>query len=143
MLLCILEAEENLENLRCSQNSWLYSTKIIDTCIDLTNDDKLTKVSKLSGLSKAIVLIPLGIIYPEMGKTDEAVEVSRNIKTITENMIENEPIDLILVKGMPYQQFDRGSLRAGSTPNRLSAPDATGTGGDSRRTEAFGLERGE
>jgi nucleoside phosphorylase len=91
MLLCILEAEENLENLRCSQNLWLYSTKIIDVCTDLTDEDKLTKVSKLSGLSKAIALIPLGILYPEMGKTDEAVEVSQSIKTMTENIVENEP----------------------------------------------------
>jgi hypothetical protein len=81
VLLHILDAKDKIENLRCSENLWQYMDEIIEWCEKLTN--------KLTGLSKAINLIPLGVLYPETGKNNQAVQISEDILYITEKLAES------------------------------------------------------
>jgi hypothetical protein len=76
VILQILEADGDIENLRCSENLWCYASQIVKECA------KLSEVSQLSGLSKisrAVILIPLGVLYPEIGKPHKGVEISEII----------------------------------------------------------------
>jgi hypothetical protein len=95
-LLHILDSKEKTENLRCSENLWLYIPEIISWC------DKLK--DKLTGLDKAINLIPLGVLYPEVGKNSEAVKISGDILTIIGKLTESkEPNErIILAKASAY-----------------------------------------
>jgi hypothetical protein len=83
ILLHILDAEENLENLRCSENLWLYINKI-------ETYNKI--IDKLDGLTKAITLIPLGFLYPEIGKTNKAIDISQNILEITKEIVRSNNV---------------------------------------------------
>ncbi|WP_337251550.1 CHAT domain-containing protein [Scytonema sp. HK-05] len=80
-LLYILEAENNLENLRCSENLWSYTNQIIEVSKKLAE--------KLTGLTKAITLIPLGVLYPEIGKNYQAIKVSHEIIAIINGIKED------------------------------------------------------
>ncbi len=82
VLLSILKAEKDIENLQCSENLWLYVNKIVRVCEALN--------VKLTGLNKAMVLIPLGVLYPEIGKNIKAVAASQSILEITHAIIEND-----------------------------------------------------
>jgi hypothetical protein len=126
MLLCILEAEENLENLRCSENLWSYIITVIETCKDLTDEYKLTGRSKLDGLSKAITLIPLGVLYPEMGKTKEAVQKSEEILKIIGNISEYNSEDykkIIFAKISAHLISARANKFLGNFPKAFEACD--------------------
>jgi nucleoside phosphorylase len=81
MLLHILDAEENLSNLRCSDNLWRYDSTIIEICEQLINSNGLI------GSEKALTLIPLGILYPEVGKNEKAAGISTKILNITDPLI--------------------------------------------------------
>ncbi len=83
ILMCILDAEKNLENLRCSENLWLYTSELIEECRKISDS--------LTGIKKAITLIPLGVLYPEVGKNKEAIKISEDILKITKELIESEP----------------------------------------------------
>jgi nucleoside phosphorylase len=82
ILLQILEADKEIENLRCSQNLWRYMDKVVNKCEKLRKN----KSDRLSNLSKAITLIPLGVLYSEIGKTHEAVEVRNDILAAIKNI---------------------------------------------------------
>jgi nucleoside phosphorylase len=73
MLLNILEAKENLSNLRCSDNLWRHDSMIIEVC------EQLIESNGLKRSDKALTYIPLGVLYPEIGKNNKAIEVSKDI----------------------------------------------------------------
>jgi len=77
LLFKILGAEK-IENLRCTPNLWNGAIRII------TISEKL--LGKLPDQNKALILIPLGIIYTESGMNRKAIEVSRQILNITNNI---------------------------------------------------------
>lgn len=85
MLLHILEAKENLSNLRCSDNLWQYKSRIVEIC------EQLIQSNGLKESEKALALIPLGVLYPENGKNNQAIDVSRKILSLVLPLIrENE-----------------------------------------------------
>ena len=115
-LLHILEAEENLENLRCSEKLWLHLTKIIEVCENLTDNDKLI------GLSRAINLIPLGVLYPEIGKNKKAVETSKIILHITNSIIQDESNNKIIFAQISAHLISaRANRIIGNFPEALNA----------------------
>jgi nucleoside phosphorylase len=77
VLLRILEADKDIENLRCSINLWHHMRRVIDACEKLSQN--------INNLHKAIILIPLGILYPEIGRTSDAINISKEIFNITED----------------------------------------------------------
>lgn len=115
VLLHILDAKEKTENLRCSENLWLYIPEIISWC------DKLT--DKLTGLDKAVNLIPLGVLYPEIGKNSKAVEVSEKIVNIIDNLTEGkEPTEkMILAKASAYLISGRANKFIGNFSESFKA----------------------
>jgi tetratricopeptide (TPR) repeat protein len=115
VLLHILDAKDKLENLRCSENLWLYIDQIISVCEKL--DDKLT------GLDNAMNLIPLGVLYPETGKNNNAVQVSERILDITENLTENKEHNerIILAQASAYLISGRANKFIGNFSESFKA----------------------
>jgi nucleoside phosphorylase len=87
MLLNILGAKENLSNLRCSDNLWQHDSMIIEVCEQLIRSNGLKKSDE------ALTLIPLGVLYPEIGKNNKAIEVSKDILYIVNPLISDKPND--------------------------------------------------
>jgi nucleoside phosphorylase/tetratricopeptide (TPR) repeat protein len=87
MLLNILGAKENLSNLRCSDNLWQHDSMIIEVC------EQLIRSNGLKRSDIALTLIPLGVLYPEIGKNNKAIEVSKDILTIVNPLISDNPND--------------------------------------------------
>ncbi len=115
VLLQILEAEKNLENLRCSENLWSYTRQIIKVC------EKLS--SKLTGFEKALTLIPLGVLYPEIGKNTEANKVSEEIFKITNEIKKDNEKDetIIFAEISAYLVSGRANKFIGNFPDALQA----------------------
>ncbi len=87
MLLNILGAKENLSNLRCSDNLWQHDSMIIEVC------EQLIRSNGLKRSDIALTLIPLGVLYPEIGKNNKAIEVSKEILTIVNSLISDNSND--------------------------------------------------
>jgi nucleoside phosphorylase len=116
-LLHILETEENLENLRCSEKLWLHLVKIIEICENLTDNNKL------AGLDKAINLIPLGVLYPEIGKNNKAVDVSQRILGIIKSIAQNDSNNkkIIFAQISAHLIAGRANRIIGNFPEALNA----------------------
>jgi tetratricopeptide (TPR) repeat protein len=117
-LLHILDATNNLENLRCSENLWLYMSRIIEIC-EILND-------KLTGVDLAIILIPLGFLYPEIGKNNQAIKVSEIISTIIQKIPEQYPTDRksIIAQISAHIISGRANKLIGDFPKALEACEA-------------------
>ena len=115
VLLHILDSTEKMENLRCSENLWLYIIEIIEVCERLNN--------KLTGLDKAINLIPLGVLYPEIGKNKEAVKVSEDILYIIEKLTQSKEPDqrMIIAQASAYLIAGRANKFVGNFPESFKA----------------------
>jgi len=74
---------DEIENLRCSTNLWNNTTRIISIV------EKIIKF--LSPKQKAIILIPLGIIYTEDGENYKAIKVGEEIsKNCQQDISDNQ-----------------------------------------------------
>lgn len=81
LLFKILEAEK-LENLRCSENLWTYTNRIVNICEKLVNN--------LPFKQKLLTLIPLGVLYPEIGENYKAIKTKEAILKISEPVTEKD-----------------------------------------------------
>ncbi|HBK22070.1 MAG TPA: hypothetical protein DDZ60_06075 [Planktothrix sp. UBA10369] len=81
LLFKILEAEK-LENLRCSENLWTYTNRIVNICEKLINN--------LPFKQKLLTLIPLGVLYPEIGENYKAIGIKEAILKISETVTEKD-----------------------------------------------------
>ena len=115
VLLHILDSKQKTENLRCSENLWLYIPEIISVCEKLSD--------KLTGLDEAINLIPLGVLYPEVGKNKKAVQVSENILDIVRNLTESKEANerVILAKASAYLISGRANKFIGNFSESFKA----------------------
>jgi tetratricopeptide (TPR) repeat protein/GTPase SAR1 family protein len=93
---------EKKDNLRCSANLWNNVDRIIEI------DSKL--INKLSDDNKRVTtLIPMGVVYSETGKNQEALKVSDEILKITDKKLTKEKhlmfpqIAAFLIKGRAYR----------------------------------------
>jgi tetratricopeptide (TPR) repeat protein len=118
MLMHILGATENLSNLRCSDNLWSHSSRIVKIC------EKLTGENGLQGFDKALILIPLGVLYPEIGKSNQAIEVSKDIICIAEDLLDEENSNnqkIILAKVSAHLISGRANRIIGNFSDALHA----------------------
>ncbi|MGD1806005.1 hypothetical protein ACP6PL_11275 [Dapis sp. BLCC M126] len=81
VLLFQVLAPDKIENLRGTANLWNHMSRFI------SSSEKI--INHLSGIKKALLFIPLGTIYSEVGKNSLALKISEQILTIT-----NQKIDL-------------------------------------------------
>ncbi len=82
VLLFKILAAEKIENLRGTANLWNNMSRFI------TISEKI--IDRLSGIQKALLLIPLGTIYSEVGKNSQALKISEQIITITSKQSESD-----------------------------------------------------
>ncbi|MBP0020961.1 MAG: hypothetical protein J7647_25810 [Cyanobacteria bacterium SBLK] len=86
VLLFRVLAADKIENLRGSANLWNNRSRIMAIGERICD--------RISGLQKALLLIPLGTIYSEIGKSKKALSISQQIFAITNQIVTNPKHDL-------------------------------------------------
>jgi hypothetical protein len=117
ILMSTLEADENVSNLRCSDNLWYHTPEIIEIC------EQLIESNGLNGLDKATILIPLGVLYPEIGKNAKAVDISEEILSIVDSLPTENSNDqkTILAQVLAYLISARANKSTGNVLESLNA----------------------
>lgn len=87
VLLFQVLAADKIENLRGSANLWNNRSRIMAIGERICD--------RISGLQKALLLIPLGTISSEVGKSSQALDISDRILTITSKNITDSSPDSI------------------------------------------------
>ncbi|MGB3508232.1 MAG: ATP-binding protein [Microcoleaceae cyanobacterium] len=82
VLLFKILATDKIENLRGTANLWNNMSRFI------SSSEKI--IDRLSGIQKALLLIPLGTIYSEVGKNSQALKISEQIIAITSKQSESD-----------------------------------------------------
>ncbi|MGD1699235.1 tetratricopeptide repeat protein [Dapis sp. BLCC M229] len=82
VLLFQVLAADKIENLRGTANLWNNMSRFI------SSSEKI--INHLSGIKKALLFIPLGTIYSEVGKNSQALKISEQILAITSQKYESE-----------------------------------------------------
>ena len=121
MLMHILGASQNLSNLRCSDNLWRYDDEIVAIC------ERLVEPNRLNGLDKALTLIPLGVLYPEIGQNNKAAKFGQDILYIVDPLIEKYPEDrnTLLAKVSAHLILGRANKNIGNmSAAKIACEDA-------------------
>lgn len=82
VLLFKILAADKIENLRGTANLWNNMSRFI------ASSEKI--IDRLSGIQRALLLIPLGTIYSEVGKNSQALNISEQIIAITREKDESD-----------------------------------------------------
>ncbi|WP_202223280.1 hypothetical protein [Okeania sp. KiyG1] len=82
VLLYKILAADKIENLRGTANLWNNMSRFI------ASSEKI--IDRLSGIQRALLLIPLGTIYSEVGKNSQALNISEQIIAITREKDESD-----------------------------------------------------
>ncbi|MEM1169727.1 MAG: hypothetical protein AAGJ08_11780 [Cyanobacteria bacterium P01_H01_bin.35] len=75
-------AADKIENLRGTANLWNNMSRFI------SSSEKI--INQLSGIKKALLFIPLGTIYSEVGKNSQALKISEQILAITNQKVDSD-----------------------------------------------------
>ncbi len=81
VLLFKVLAADKIENLRGTANLWNNMSRFI------SSSEKI--INQLSGIKRALLLIPLGTIYSEVGKNSQALKISEQILAITNKKVDS------------------------------------------------------
>ncbi len=82
VLLFQVLAADKIENLRGTANLWNNMSRFI------SSTEKI--IDRLSGIKRALLLVPLGTIYSEVGKNSQALKISEQILTITNQKVDSD-----------------------------------------------------
>ncbi|MGK7927116.1 MAG: hypothetical protein AB4290_18040 [Spirulina sp.] len=101
ILLFRVLAADKIENLRGTANLWNNISRVMAIGERICD--------RLSGLQKALLLIPLGTIYSEIGESSQALHISEQILKITSPILTDSNSDLV-IKQMRFARISAYSI---------------------------------